>query len=251
MLRINHDGKAMSVTKVDEGGSGGGATVFPQAVQSPPPQTVIQPQTVVQSQTVMSTHTQRDSKPAEIAAKPDQRLSLLRRIRKIKHIEIYAACLVVLIMIGIYASNFIGAGNNDSLERQIQQNQAVFAREMEQRLVSTLSQIRGAGNVSAMVTVVGSSTLEIAYNVDERTVTQTGPNGTSNTTTTVIKTPVIINDRDGPRPLVLLEIKPRLVGVVVVASGAHDIGVRLAILRAVQTLTGNDNSINIEILAGR
>ena len=177
---------------------------------------------------------------------PEQKpTTLWGRIRKIKNIEIYAAGLVVLVMILIYVSSFMGGGSAPDTANQIQRNNNAFAQEKEARLVATLSQVRGAGNVSAMVTVVGSATLEIAHNIDERTVTQSGPNGTSNTTTTVTKTPVVVNGS----PVVVMEVKPRVTGVVVVASGAHDISVRLQLLRAVQALLG-DTTANIEILSG-
>jgi len=179
--------------------------------------------------------------------------SIWARLKRVKNIEIYAAGLVVLIMIAIYASSFLGgtdaSGQNPhrpgSTDYLIHQRHNQFARDMEARLVSTLSQVRGAGNVQAMVTVVGSATIEIAYNIDERTVTQGGT-----TTTTVVKTPVIIQGSGGPQPLILLEIKPQLTGVVVVAEGAHNVSVRLQLLRAVQALVGDPN-VNIEILSGR
>ena len=186
---------------------------------------------------------------------PPAQITLWQRVKRVKNIEIYAAGLVVLVMIAIYASNFLGGvggsttqGNDINSIIAGRHNQ--FAREMEQRLVTTLSQVRGAGRVEAMVTVVGSATLEIAYNIDERTVTQNGPNGSGTTTTTIVKTPVIVQGSGGPQPLILLEIKPQLTGVVIVATGAHDISVRLQLLRAVQALVG-DPSVNIEILSGR
>ena len=176
-------------------------------------------------------------------AKPSP--SLFQRIRKIKHIEIYVAGFIVLVMIAIYASSFLGGGATPTRNypSQVLHN---FARDMESRLIQTLSQVKGAGNINAIVTVVGSPTQEIAYSIDERTVTQAGPNGTSTTTTTIVKTPIVV----GGNPLVLLEINPRIKGVVIVAQGANDISVRFALLRAVQALVA-DPSVNIEILAGR
>jgi len=184
-----------------------------------------------------------------MSSKPENKLtSLWLRLKKIKHIEIYAVGILVIMMLGIYISSFdFGGGQNTNTSGSIQQNNDSYARDMESRLESTLSQIRGAGRVQAMVTVVGSSTIEIAYSVDERTVTQGGTNGNSTTTTTIIRTPVLTGGRD---PIVIMTTKPRVIGVVIVSQGANDPQVRMQLLRSVQALI-QDNSVRIEIVTGR
>ena len=186
-----------------------------------------------------------ENKPSQVKTIP----SFLTKLRKVKHIEIYAAVAVIAVMILIYFSTFGGSGKPSS-SNTLTKSEIDFVREMEQKLVSTLSQVRGAGRVDAMVTAVGSATLEIAYNIDEKTITQNSGAGSANTTTTIVKTPVIVNGKNGPQPLVLFEIKPKLKGVVIVASGANDPGVRLSLLRAVQALV-SDPMVNIEILTRR
>lgn len=187
----------------------------------------------------------KESKPAK---KPH---GLIERIKKIKNIEIYAAVAIILVMVVIYISTLSPSSfSNNSSGSSTRTNEDEYARELEAKLNSVLSQIKGAGRVEVMVTVVGSATMEIAYNIDEKTITQEGAGGSSTTTTTIVKTPVIINGRDGPQPLIIFEIKPKLKGVVVVAAGANDIGVRLQLLRAVQTVVA-DKDVNIEIFAGK
>lgn len=171
---------------------------------------------------------------------------IFARIKKIKNFEIYLAVGLILVMIAIYVTTF-SSGGKSTQNKTPEQN---YAREIETQLMSTLSKIQGAGRVEAMVTVVGSATIEVAYNIDERTVTQSGSGGNATTTTTVVKTPVIINGRDGPQPLILFEIKPKLKGVVIVSSGAYDVGVRLQLLRAVQAVVADD-SVRIEIFTGK
>lgn len=179
---------------------------------------------------------------------PARRGNIIERLKKIKNIEIYAAVAIILVMVVIYISTLTPSANNGSSASQ-RTNEDVYARELETKLTSVLSQIKGAGRVDVMVTVVGSATMEIAYNYDEKSVTQTGAGGSSTTTTTIVKTPVIINGSGGPQPLVIFEIKPKLKGVIVVAAGADDIGVRLQLLRAVQTVIA-DKEVNIEIFSG-
>ena len=180
----------------------------------------------------------------QVKSKPK---NILARLKKIKNFEIYLAVGLILIMIAIYLTTFGGGSSTGNAPRKTEED---YAREIETRLVKTLSQIGGAGRVEAMVTVIGSATIEVAYNIDERTVTQSGSGGSATTTTTVVKTPVIINGRDGPQPLILFEIKPKVKGVVIVASGAYDVGVRLQLLRAVQTVIADD-SVRIEIFTGK
>ena len=172
------------------------------------------------------------------------------KIRKVKNFEIYLAVVLILVMVAIYMTTLGGGTPRNNTQNGWQHNSTqAFARDMEARLVQTLSGIRGAGNVRAMVTVVGSATLEIAYNIDERTVTQSGAGGTSTTNTTIIRTPVIIHGRDGPQPLILFEIKPQIRGVVIVATGAGDPSVRMQLLRAVQAIIADD-TVRIEIFTG-
>jgi len=183
--------------------------------------------------------------PVKMAQAPEKQ-TLWARIKKVKHIEIYAVAILVIVMVGIYISSFdFGGSSNPS--GGVHQNNDDFARDMERQLERTLSQVNGAGRVSAMVTVVGSSTIEIAYTVEERTVTQAGPNGTSTTTTTIVRTPILTQNRE---PVVIVTTKPRIIGVVIVSQGANDAGVRMQLLRSVQSLI-QDNSVRIEIVTGR
>jgi len=175
--------------------------------------------------------------------------SFFARLKKIKNFEIYIAVGLILVMVAIYLTTFGGGSGSGAgtVKKTAEEN---YAAEIESRLVKTLSQINGAGRIEVMVTVVGSATIEVAYNIDEKTVTQSGSGGSATSTTTIIKTPVVLNGRDGPQPLILYEIKPKVKGVVVVASGAFDVGVRLQLLRAVQTVIADD-SARIEIFTGK
>ena len=177
-----------------------------------------------------------------------KKVGIFDKIKKIKNFEIYLAVGLILIMVAIYLTTFGGGARSGSSSAANWQrsNEDSYARELESKLANTLANIKGAGKVTAMVTVVGSATLEIAYNIDEKSITQQGSGGSATTTTTIVKNPVIV----GGQPLVILEIKPKLKGVVIVASGAGDPGVRLQLLRAVQALIADD-SVRIEIFTGK
>jgi stage III sporulation protein AG len=169
---------------------------------------------------------------------------VLARLRRIKHIEKYAAAAVIVVMVLIFFSS-LGTKSKptsapDATLNVTEQN---YVREMEQKLTTALSTVAGVGSVTVMVTAVGSSTLEIAYNVDEKTVTNTGSGGTSTSTATVTKTPVIVNGK----PLIIAEIKPKLSGILVIAAGASDLKIRLAIENAIHAVVP-DNSVKIQVL---
>lgn len=172
---------------------------------------------------------------------------LWAKIKQIKHWEIYATVIVVVIMLGIYLSGMGGKKNtNDGgVVTTVTTVDNSYAGQMEQKLEEVLGCVAGAGRVAVMVMTDGEGTAELAYDVQEKTVEQAGANGQTVTTTTVDKTVVVKNGS----PLVLWNNPPKLLGIVVVATGASDPAVRLNLLHAVQTLIG-EQSVEIQILSG-
>jgi stage III sporulation protein AG len=173
---------------------------------------------------------------------------LLEKLKKIKHWEIYLAVAAVAVIVSIYLSTLTGkdssADNNSVTTAQISEN---YADRLEQKLLSVIGSIKGAGTVSVIVITDGDGQSELAYDIDEKTVTQTGVNGQTTSTTTTAKTPLL--DKSGA-PIILYTNSPKITGILVVASGAGDISVKLAIARAVQTVAG-ENGAKIEILTGK
>lgn len=94
---------------------------------------------------------------------------------------------------------------------------------METRLTNILSQIRGAGKVSVMLTVAAG----------EETVFASDQSGNGQ------KDTVTVTDKDRTQTgLVVKILSPCYQGAVVVCQGADDANVRLAIAEAVSSLTG-------------
>ena len=173
---------------------------------------------------------------------------LWAKIKQIKHWEIYAAVIVVVVMLGIYLSGM--GGNKKRVENThtattVTSNDASYAGQMETKLEKVLGQVAGAGNVVVMVMTDGEGTAELAYDVQEKTVEQNGANGQTVTTTTVDRTVVVKNGS----PLVLWKNPPRILGIVVVATGANNPAVRLDLMHAVQTFIGEQQT-QIQILSG-
>lgn len=170
------------------------------------------------------------------------------KIKKIKHIEIYAAVLAVVIIFGIYFST-LSSGKakttSPTTTNQTTTSAQTYAEMLSEKLEHVLGSVAGAGKVAVLVMTDGEGTAELAYDIQEKTVTQTGTNGQEITTTTTDKTLVTNNGK----PMVLWTNPPAIIGIIVVATGASDVAVRLNLLRAVQTIIGTKD-VAIEILSG-
>ncbi len=161
---------------------------------------------------------------------------IICRLKKVKHIEIYAILIGALLVGAIW---LLPNGKVDEVDNKLS-NTSQYLTSLENRLNSVLSAIAGAGSVDCMITLDGEIERVVAYSNDEKTsftqnTTSSGGNNSSNTST-VSKEPILISVNGKTEPLVLYEIMPAVKGVVVVASGADNIRVKLDILKAVQAL---------------
>ena len=84
-------------------------------------------------------------------------------------------------------------------------------------------------------------------NVPAYAGTQNNKNKTENIT--VVENPIIVTQNGSSKPLILMEILPKVQGVIVVARGAGDVRVRLDLLNAIRALL-EVNSENIQIFVG-
>jgi stage III sporulation protein AG len=171
------------------------------------------------------------------------------KIKKVKHWEIYLAAAAVIVILVIYFSTLTGGGKTASEADNTVTVQAgeSYADRLERKLLSVIGGIKGAGAVSVIVVTNGEGVTELAYDIEEKVVTQTGSGGASTETKTTNKTP--LRDKNGS-PIILYTNPPEITGVLVVAAGAFDPAVKLAIVRAVQAVVGDANA-KIEILTGK
>ncbi len=171
------------------------------------------------------------------------------KIKKIKHWEIYAAIFAVVLIVGIYWSTVTPKNKTTTAVTDnsvaVNTNQT-YADQLATKLETVLGSVAGAGKVAVLVMTDGEGTAELAYDTQEKTVTQTGSNGQEITTTTKEQKLITANGQ----PIILWTNPPALLGIVVVATGAGDVSVRLNLLRAVQTIIG-DQKVDIQILTGK
>ena len=122
------------------------------------------------------------------------------------------------------------AGGETAL--QAQQTQA----DLETRLKTVLSSIRGAGQVEVLITYESGSELVTAMSTNvnsNRSETNDGQKSSTTTQTTEVSEPATVNGSGGNEPIILVEKEPVVRGVIVVAEGAADIRVKLDLQRAV------------------
>ena len=97
-----------------------------------------------------------------------------------------------------------------------------YVENLENKLSGTLSGVKNAGKVSVLITV--DSCIEMIYATDEKIVEE---NGKKTVTTTIVTS--------AGKPMEIGKKYPDIIGVVVVAGGADNIEVKMALLDAVTT----------------
>lgn len=161
--------------------------------------------------------------------------------------------IVILIVVGIIAMMIV-LSLNETKDKNISvssdsvydyKNTLEYCAEIENKLESVLSNIKGAGQVRVMVTVDGSP--EIVYAKDEDEKTSSNSSGT--TTSSSSASPIIITVNGNSNALILTENLPKVKGVIVVSTGANDVGIKLDILNAVSMLLGISID-NVSVLKG-
>lgn len=103
---------------------------------------------------------------------------------------------------------------------------------LEEKLSETLSKIKGAGDVTVMLTVQGGSRQVLA--VDEKSARKADGGSETQSTTVVVSG----TSAAGNSPVLVQQLYPKFQGALVVCSGGDDAGVRLKLMEAVSALTG-------------
>lgn len=174
----------------------------------------------------------------------DRFKNLFNKLKKVKHIEIYLAIGLALIVGCIYfISMSPNKKTNNESKTQIDnistsfENSNEYIDYLENKLESVITRVKGVGDATVVLTL--EKGFEYIYATEEET--KTTSNGTSITSSSVVMV-------DG-QPVVKEEIYPVVKGIVVIAYGVEDISVRMNILSIIQTVIELDNS-KINILAG-
>lgn len=158
--------------------------------------------------------------------------NLLEKVRKSKKLQLIIVIILVSLTLFIYIFS-----SSDKTENSVIATDEItaYVNNLESKLSTVLSQIEGAGSVSVIITVESGWETVLAT----KTTTKTDANGVTTTETT----PILVNGKT----VIVKELYPKIVGVLVVASGAKNIGVMSKLQQATTSLL--DVNINkIEIL---
>jgi len=155
--------------------------------------------------------------------------------------------ILVLLVVAVMLYNFSGFNlvNNSQESGEIGYTTSLeYIDKIESKLMEVVGGIKGAGKVKVMISINSSPELEVANNMEEKTVTTS-----SGTTSTITNEPIIVQKNGEETPLILKETLPSINGVIVVSSGASDVKVRLDIINAVSTVLNIDLN-KIEVFVG-
>lgn len=169
---------------------------------------------------------------------------LYEKIKKVRHIEIYLAVGLALIVGCVY---FISISSPKKVENNSKtqidnfstnfETSAEYIDYLENKLESVITRVKGVGDVDVLITL--EKGFEYIYATEEET--KTTSNGTSITSSNL----VLVNGQ----PVIKEEIYPVVKGIVVIAYGAEDVSTKMNILSLIQTVVEVDNS-KINIMAG-
>jgi stage III sporulation protein AG len=111
-------------------------------------------------------------------------------------------------------------------------------KEMEKKLVHNLQQMSGVGSVQVSVTLSSSLKSDYATNgsVTKKTTKESDKNGGIREATEVTENNQLVMPNGASQPVIVMEERPSVAGILIIAEGASDPKVRENIHNAVRTL---------------
>ena len=143
------------------------------------------------------------------------------------------AILFIIVLIGVILMLFSGSTPAKKTKSDTNITQE-FSVDDEEKLKKILSDIKGAGKVSVMVTYESGTQSDIAYDTDTK-INQKGDEKSVLNTEESTEKKVVISSGE---PIILKNIYPKVKGVVVAAQGAGSPRVRQDIQNAVVCAMG-------------
>jgi len=126
---------------------------------------------------------------------------------------------------------------------QVKSNMSLEEEQLGQKLCAMLGRIEGAGQVEVSVRLSGSTRNEYAVNTTtgKKTTQERDQSGGTRLTNEDTGSGQLVMNRNGTggeQPVVERELAPQVAGVLVVAGGARDAGVRAKLFEATRVALG-------------
>lgn len=181
----------------------------------------------------------------------EEKQSLFKKIFKGTWTEKLKVILVAVIFIAIliiFASSFkttsVKKDETTFDELSNSYRSLEYCSELENKLEKTLENVKDIGKVKAFVMVECSPTY--TYLTEESENSSNGENGSVQKQTTIYEA------RNGSitSPVVVVEILPKITGVLIVATGAKDTKLKVMLTNVVATILSIDIS-KVEVMEGR
>lgn len=130
---------------------------------------------------------------------------------------------------------------------------STLEKEMEKKLVQNLQQMAGVGSVQVSVTLSSSLRSDYATNgsITKKTTKESDKNGGIRESTEVTENNQLVMPSGAVQPVIVMEERPTVAGVLIIAEGASDPKVRENIHNAVRTLLDiPSDKINVQPMGG-
>ena len=161
--------------------------------------------------------------------------------KNFKNILILIVVFVVLII--FYSSIY---SKTDSKKSEIKNSLSAveYCQSIENRLCNVLGKIKNIGSVDVFIMVDASPTIKYL----EETKTETSTKEQSETS--IVETEIVLSKNGSlSTPVVVVELMPKITGVLVVASGANDVRIKNTLINTISAIL-NINVSNVEVLEG-
>lgn len=156
--------------------------------------------------------------------------NVISKIKENKKVRILLVFLLALLLI-----LFLTIGSTTNKEAEVLSDAQTYVYNLENKLETTLSKIKGVGDVSVIIKTDSGMETVLA----KETIIKETSNGIE-----TIESPILVNGKT----VTLKELYPKITGVLIVAEGANSITITQKIQQATTSLLGVDIK-NIEILS--
>lgn len=156
--------------------------------------------------------------------------NIISKIKENKKVRILLVFLLALLLI-----LFLTIGSTTNKEAEVLSDAQTYVYNLENKLETTLSKIKGVGDVSVIIKTDSGMETVLA----KETIIKETSNGIE-----TIESPILVNGKT----VTLKELYPKITGVLIVAEGANSITITQKIQQATTSLLGVDIK-NIEILS--